>query len=68
MNTDWCVFKEISMEIGMINFLNYIIGHCTDQRNLLYQMTSTIFFSNPRSLKQPGLIIETLEQVDELVG
>ena len=23
------------MEIGMINFLNDIIGHCTDQRNLL---------------------------------
>ena len=25
------------MEIGMINFWNDIIGHCTDQRNLLYQ-------------------------------
>ena len=29
------VFKEMSMKIGMINFLNDIIGYCTDQRNLL---------------------------------
>ena len=27
------------MEIGMINILNDIIGHCTDQRNLLQQMS-----------------------------
>ena len=29
-------FDKISMEIEMINFWSGIIGHCTDQRNLLY--------------------------------
>ena len=29
-------------------------------------MTSTIFFSNSRSLEQPGLIIETLELSQKL--
>ena len=43
MNTNWCVFKEISMEIGMINFLNDIIGHCTDQRNSLYTILPIIW-------------------------
>ena len=37
MHTIWCVLIVISMEIEMmINFLIGIIGHCTDQRNLLY--------------------------------
>ena len=36
MHTNRCVLIEISMEIGMINLLIGIIGHCTDQRNLLY--------------------------------
>ena len=31
----------------------------------LYQTTSTIFFSNSRSLERPGLFIETLEQTGE---
>ena len=29
MHTNWCVLIEISLEIGMINFLCGIIGHCT---------------------------------------
>ena len=32
------------------------------------QTTSTIFFSNSRSLEQPGLIIETLEYVLGFTG
>ena len=52
MNTNWCVFKEISMEIGMINFLNDIIGHCTDQRNLLYWNTIGLGWIFPTLLTQ----------------
>ena len=37
MHTNWCVLIEISMEIGMINFLIGIIGHCTCQRNLIFR-------------------------------
>ena len=38
--------KWWSMEIGMIRFLIGIIGHCTDQRNLLYQSVFSPFFQN----------------------
>ena len=38
------------MEIGMINFLNDIIGHCADQRNLLYNPQSAgINMQSPKS-------------------
>ena len=37
MHTNWCILIEISMEIGMFKFLIAIIGHCTDQRKLLYR-------------------------------
>ena len=36
MHTNWCVFIEISMEIGMWNFWNVINGHCTDEKISLY--------------------------------
>ena len=36
MHTNWCVFIEISKEIGMLNFLSGIIGHCTEGRISLY--------------------------------
>ena len=29
MHTNWCVLIEISMEVGMLNFLSGIIGHFT---------------------------------------
>ena len=32
MHTNWCVLIEISMEIGMLNFLSGIIGLCTEGR------------------------------------
>ena len=32
MHTNWCVLIEISMKIGMLNFLSGIIGHCTEGR------------------------------------
>ena len=44
MHTNWCVLIEISMEIGMIKFLIGIIGHCTDQKNLLFLFYSFYFF------------------------
>ena len=48
---------------SLLNILVWIFGKS------FYQMTScTIFFSNSRSIERSGLIIETLEQVDELVG
>ena len=31
-----CVLIEISMEIGMLNFLSGIIGHCTEGKISLY--------------------------------
>jgi len=37
MHTNWCVLIEISMEIGMLNFLSVIIGHCTEGRISLYK-------------------------------
>ena len=42
MYTQWCVLIEISMEIGMLNFLIGIIGHCTDERNLLCQTAQIV--------------------------
>ena len=36
MHTHSCVLIEISMKIGTLKFLIGIIGHCTDERNLLY--------------------------------
>jgi hypothetical protein len=41
MHTHWYVLIEISMEIGMINFWSVIIGHCSDERKLLYCYTES---------------------------
>ena len=42
---------------ALLNNLVWIFGKS------LYQTTSTIFFSNSRSLERPGFIIETLDTV-----
>ena len=62
------------MEIGMINFLNDIIGHCTDQRNLLqlktlsftmcqdyFQLTIYFLFFLNRGLGKKGNLVYIID-------
>ena len=61
MHTNWCVLIEISMEIGMLNFVSGIIGHCTARKEEShFSMNSIIkFLRIHRNKNDPSNIIST---------
>ena len=56
---DLTVLFAYLLNVSILNDLVWIF------EKRLYETTSTLFFSNSKSLERPGLIIETLEYVNK---